>query len=210
MQDIIPFNFSGHDVRTLADDKEQTWFVAADVSDVLEYRDASRLTRLLAEDEKGAHIVSTPGGNQRMAIINEPGLYRAIFASRSEKAEPFRRWVFHDVLPALRHTGQYIHEGSGIDRNLQSLSIRFADLMATYGHNRKKGLTDQEDKVARSFSRAMERAGLPRQFETKDGDLYVTPGLAEVIVEYISKGGKGGLSGHKDRALRHIKEHTHA
>lgn len=90
MQDIIPFDFDGHAIRTLNDDQGQTWFVARDVAKVLEYRNAPDMTRLLADDENTTHNVRSihrGPGNPNVTLINEPGLYRAIFSSRSKKAE---------------------------------------------------------------------------------------------------------------------------
>ena len=40
-------------------------------------------------------------------LINEPGLYRLILTSRKPEAKAFKRWVIHEVLPALRKTGYY-------------------------------------------------------------------------------------------------------
>lgn len=106
MPDIVPFNFQGAEVRVTTVDGEP-WWVASDVAAVLEFRDASNATRALDEDEKGYSEVSTPGGTQRVMVVNEPGLYRMIFRSRAEGAKPFQRWVTHDVLPQIRKTGRY-------------------------------------------------------------------------------------------------------
>jgi len=38
----------------------------------------SLLTKVLDEGEKGIDTICTPGGKQKMAIINEPGLYSLI------------------------------------------------------------------------------------------------------------------------------------
>ena len=95
----------------------EPWFVASDVSEVLGYRTAYDMTRNLFEDEKGTQIVRTPGGNQQMAIVNEPGFYHAVMQRRSSwvknddarhRVEAFQRWVTHEVLPAIRKTGGYI------------------------------------------------------------------------------------------------------
>jgi prophage antirepressor-like protein len=40
-------------------------------------------------------------------IVSESGLYKLIFTSRLPKANDFRRWVAHDVLPSIRKTGCY-------------------------------------------------------------------------------------------------------
>ena len=42
-----------------------------------------------------------------MLTVTEPGLYRLIFKSRKSVAQKFQRWIFHEVLPAIRKTGSY-------------------------------------------------------------------------------------------------------
>lgn len=103
---ILPFRFESREVRTLLVD-DQPWFVAADVSAALEYRDAFNMHRNLDEDEKGTQIVSTPGGEQEMLVINESGLYSAILRSRKAEAKRFKKWVTSEVLPAIRKHGHY-------------------------------------------------------------------------------------------------------
>ena len=105
---IVPlaFQFDALPVRVI-DRNGEPWFAATDVSSALGYRDATNLVRLLDEDEKGAHEVSTPGGPQSLIVISESGLFHAIFKSRSEVAARFRRWVTGEVLPAIRKTGGY-------------------------------------------------------------------------------------------------------
>lgn len=100
------FRYESHEVRTVLVDGEP-WFVAADVCAVLEIADPKSSVRLLDDDEKGVHSVHTPGGEQRVSVINEPGLYSLILRSRKPEAKAFRRWVTHEVLPAIRRTGSY-------------------------------------------------------------------------------------------------------
>lgn len=42
-----------------------------------------------------------------MTVINEPGLYSVILRSDKPQARDFKRWITHEVLPAIRKTGQY-------------------------------------------------------------------------------------------------------
>ncbi|WP_028654857.1 BRO family protein [Nocardioides sp. J54] len=100
------FKYESHDVHVVSIDGEP-WFVAGDVARILDFRDAFNLTRGLDEDERGTHVVSTPGGEQTVTVINEAGLYSAILRSRVPQAKAFKRWVTHDVLPAIRRTGSY-------------------------------------------------------------------------------------------------------
>jgi prophage antirepressor-like protein len=101
-----PFDFNGQSVRVVELDGEP-WFVASDVAKILGYESSYYLTRGLDGDEKGAHIVGTPGGNQEMTIISESGLYSAILRSRVDGAKAFKRWITREVIPAIRKTGSY-------------------------------------------------------------------------------------------------------
>ena len=93
-------------IRAFTEDGEP-WFVASDVAKALGYRMASDMTRRLDDDEKGTRSMRTPGGEQEMAVITEAGLYNAILGSKVPGAKDFKRWVTHDVLPALRAKGTY-------------------------------------------------------------------------------------------------------
>lgn len=74
MKNMISKAFEGHDIRIITDQQGEPWFVAKDVSIALGYRDAANMTRNLKEHQQGTQNVSTPGGTQKMAVINEPGL----------------------------------------------------------------------------------------------------------------------------------------
>lgn len=100
------FNYSGHEVRSIMIDDEP-WFVASDVARVLEYRAAPDMTRRIEDEDKGYAKVRTPGGEQELSILNESGLYDAVFRSNAEGARKFKRWVTREVLPAIRKTGSY-------------------------------------------------------------------------------------------------------
>lgn len=104
--DLIPFNYGDHRIRVFIIDGEPC-FALADVAAVLGYRDTHNASRILREIEKGTHSVSTPGGEQRISVVSEPGLYRLIMRSRRPDAEPFQDWVVAEVLPAIRKTGGY-------------------------------------------------------------------------------------------------------
>lgn len=108
MTNLISKAFEGHNIRIITDQQGEPWFVAKDVSIALGYRDAANMTRNLKEHQQGTQNVSTPGGTQKMAVINEPGLYRAVLKSRIESAERFQDWVTDEVLPSIRKHGGYI------------------------------------------------------------------------------------------------------
>ena len=82
MTNLISKAFEGHNIRIITDQQGEPWFVAADIAKVLEYTEASAMTRHLDDDEKGLSIVQTLGGSQELITINESGLYSAILRSR--------------------------------------------------------------------------------------------------------------------------------
>lgn len=108
---IVPQVFENEEfgqLRAVQNEAGEPLFVASDVAKALGYRDAEKMTRRLDDDEKGTRSVGTPGGEQQMTVITEGGLYSAILGSKLPKAHEFKRWVTHEVLPALRRDGAYV------------------------------------------------------------------------------------------------------
>lgn len=94
-------------VRAVTLDGEP-WFVAADVCRALGLGNSSMAVSKLDEDEKGISSIDTLGGEQKLGIVNEPGLYTLVLSSRKPEAKAFKRWITHEVIPAIRKTGGYI------------------------------------------------------------------------------------------------------
>lgn len=93
-------------VRAVRGDDGEPLFVARDVTDALGLDRTA--TRRLDEDEKGVRSTHTPGGNQQVLLVTEPGFYKLVLQSRKPEAKTFQRWVTHEVLPALRREGGYM------------------------------------------------------------------------------------------------------
>lgn len=105
--ELIPFDFEGRPVRVVTDAQGEPWFVAADVCAALHLPETHKAVARLDDDEKGRNSIPTPGGEQEMTVVNEPGLYSLVLGSRKVEAKRFKRWVTHEVLPAIRKTGRY-------------------------------------------------------------------------------------------------------
>lgn len=121
------FTFRTTEVRTVVVDGNP-WFVASDIAKALNFRDAANMTRVLDDDERGTHIMSTPSGDQEMIVINESGMYHAVLKSRKPEAKPFRKWVTAEVLPAIRKTGRYEGTPYSVQPG-QTLSAEQADTL---------------------------------------------------------------------------------
>ena len=96
-------------VRTVLRDGEP-WFVASDVCRALEVGNPTQALSRLDEDEKSITLISNEGirGNPNMTIVSEPGLYTLVLGSRKPEAKAFKRWITHDVIPAIRKHGGYL------------------------------------------------------------------------------------------------------
>lgn len=108
MNDMKIFENSEFGAVRVVDVNGEPWFVARDVCECLELGNPRTSIALLDEDEKGVHTMDTPGGAQEMSIVSEAGLYSLILRSRKPEAKAFKRWITHEVLPAIRKHGGYL------------------------------------------------------------------------------------------------------
>lgn len=95
-------------VRAVRGEDGEPMFVAKDVCAALGLGNSRQALARLDDDEKGVISTDTPGGEQQMQAVNEPGLYVLVLSSRKPEARAFKRWVTHEVLPALRRDGGYM------------------------------------------------------------------------------------------------------
>ena len=107
MNELALFNYEGNEIRTVVIEGD-AWFVAVDVCAVLAHSNPAMAVKGLDDDEKGISKVYTPGGVQDMTVISESGLYSLVIRSNKPEAKGFKRWVTHEVIPAIRKTGGYV------------------------------------------------------------------------------------------------------
>ena len=133
MNEIVK-SFEGINIR-IVEHEDGIWFVAKDVCSYFGENNYRRALGNLDQDEKGVSQMNTPGGRQKLLIVNESGLYGLLFAmqpkrargvtkeyvqKRQEKLRLFKRWVTHDVLPSIRKTGAYLAPNISMEK-LQNL-----------------------------------------------------------------------------------------
>ena len=98
------------EIRTMTDEKGETFFVGKDVAMALGYKKPENAvaTHVDSEDKTTTLIQGTGSKYKSKTIfINESGLYSLILSSKLEQARQFKRWVTSEVLPAIRKTGRY-------------------------------------------------------------------------------------------------------
>ncbi|WP_439236734.1 P22AR C-terminal domain-containing protein [Lonepinella koalarum] len=102
------FNFNSNPVRIEIFDN-QPHFCLLDVCGIFEIQNSRRVQSQML-DPQGVRLAYTLAKDERQrrtAFINEPNLYRIIFRSEKPIAKEFQNWVFEEVLPQIRKTGQY-------------------------------------------------------------------------------------------------------
>jgi len=103
---LIESAFEGAQVRSAMVDGSPVWIGkdACAALGISKYRDA--LAQLDA-DERVSIVADTLGGRQKLTAITEEGIYGLLLIAPSEVAKRFRRFLKHEVLPALRKHGVY-------------------------------------------------------------------------------------------------------
>lgn len=104
MNELSIFHYHDNEIRTIERD-DGVWWVLADVCKVLDVKNITDTANRLEDDERGRFNLGRQG---EAWIINESGLYNVILRSDKPEAVPFRRWVTHEVLPAIRKHGAYM------------------------------------------------------------------------------------------------------
>lgn len=105
-------------VRVLYEDGKPL-FCGADACKALGYKNQhDALTRHCKGVVKRYPL--TNGGKQQMNFLPEGDLYRLITHSKLPSAEKFERWVFDEVLPAIRKSGMYGADPAELERLRQS------------------------------------------------------------------------------------------
>ncbi len=111
MNTLTAFTYGSTVVRT-AGSPEQPMFCVQDICTVLGIKNHKNKNAILEQHEKDVvQCLDRIGRKQNKVFCTEPGFYRIVFSvQKNLKTEPFKKWVFHEVLPAIRKTGKYENE----------------------------------------------------------------------------------------------------
>lgn len=91
-------------IRAIKDESGDPLFIAVDVCQALGLGQVTNALRRLDDDERT--LISIKGHD--VNAVNESGLYSLVLSSRKPEAKAFKRWVTHEVLPAIRKDGGYM------------------------------------------------------------------------------------------------------
>ena len=201
------FNFEDSVVRT-AGTFEKPLFCVKDVCAMLGVKNSRDKVRLLDEDEKdGVETFDAIGRSQKTTFCTEPGLYRIIFScQRNPKTEPIKRWVFHEVLPSIRKTGEFKlkqdlaevsglleqtqntlariqHEKHQVDQNFDMVADRHAWTRILAIRNIESGSFLKSSARHKRMCRLVARLKIHRAVKWKNGKPYFVSEAA--ILEYM-------------------------
>ena len=127
MTNLVSRMFQDKEVRFVGTADYPEW-VAADIVAVLhpevEIKNRTTYLRGIPSEWKGLQKVQTLGGTQTMATIYEPGLYFLISRSNSPIAVIFQKWMFEEVLPAIRRDKFYVDPSIAVNTD----PVAFGDL----------------------------------------------------------------------------------
>ena len=114
------------DIRTMTNEKGDTFFVGKDVALALGYaKPENALSVHVDNDDKTTTLIQGTGSNykSKAIIINESGLYALVLSSKLPQAKVFKHWVTSEVLPQIRKTGGYIPTKDAKGRELSDLEV---------------------------------------------------------------------------------------
>lgn len=158
MNDLQIFNYHDTPLRTVEKDGE-LWWVLKDVCAALSIIDHVTTAKRLEPDEVGqTHVIDSKGRNQLTYIVNEPGLYSVILRSDKPEAKDFKRWVTHEVLPAIRQKGSYSVPAMSPAQLIAAQAQLLVDMERRMDEMQGQTLALEEkvDKAMKAFSRPAE------------------------------------------------------
>lgn len=144
--EIVPQVFKSSEfgaIRAMRSADGEPWFVAKDVCDALELSNVTVALQRLDDDERAKFNLGRQGDTN---VVNEAGLYMLILGSKKKEAHAFKRWVTHEVLPALRRDGAYVaSDGTEDDATLMARALLAA----------KRAIDRKEQRIAELEPKAL-------------------------------------------------------
>ena len=116
------------DIRTLAKENGETFFVGKDVAKALGYSDPQKAIKMHVDSEdKLTRQIVVSGQKRNVIFIDESGLYSLILSSKLPQVKQFKRWVTSEVLPAIRRTGAYAVPNPAVTDSTEHLLAELRD-----------------------------------------------------------------------------------
>jgi prophage antirepressor-like protein len=102
----------------------------------------------LDNDEKLIYKLHISGQQRESWIINESGLYSLVLTSTKPEAKAFKRWLTHEVLPAIRRTGKFTNEqAQAIELENKAIVRRLAEVNSLLAGNKGEAAALRKEKA---------------------------------------------------------------
>ena len=137
---------TGVTLRTVEVD-DTIYFVGKDAAEMLGYTNPRKAINDHCRGvTKRYPIVDALGRTQEVRIISEPDFYRLVVNSKLPTAQEYERWVFEEVLPAIRRKGAYV--ASTGEESLEELMSRALSAANEAIARQKARIAQQEQELA--------------------------------------------------------------
>lgn len=168
--DLQVFAFEHAEIRTLEIDGKR-WAVASDICNALDIKNARDAVTRLNEADVATADVRSGGQMRKMYVVSEDGATDLVLDSRKPEARRFRRFLTHEVWPAIRETGSYsatpalsedeiVHQALAITaRRVEELTARVA-VLEPQAAVASKLLDAEGDLSVRDAAQTLTRAGI--------------------------------------------------
>ena len=100
------FKYEDNEIRTVEIDGKR-WAAGVDICKVLDIKNSRDALSRLDEADVVSTDIRSGGQKRRMLFVSEDGATDLVLDSRKPEARKFRRFLTHEVWPAVRDTGSY-------------------------------------------------------------------------------------------------------
>lgn len=118
-------------IRSIIDPNGEPYFVASDVATILGYKNPADAVNnhcfnptpfkntTFSKVSQTLTSIEINDLHPQTLLIREPDVYALVLRSKLESAKKFQLWVFEEVLPSIRKTGQYsVNQGVNLPYNI--------------------------------------------------------------------------------------------
>lgn len=197
MSSLSVFNFKENQVRIVLDEQGNPMFVAKDVAIALGYADPTNAIKQHCRGVVKRHpIKDNLNRTQNVRVIYEPDVYALVFGSKLESAITFQNWVFEEVLPTIRKTGEYritltVEQQKALADTVRSRCKTNGEHYQTVWHNLKQhfGVERYTDILSADFPRAIQfvkTVELPPMIENHPQQHLLPKETVSKAIDYIS------------------------
>lgn len=148
-------------------------FFGKEVCKLLDIKNHRNAIGSLKPEHRGVHTMDTLGGQQKVSMVTESGLYKLVFKSRKPIAEQFQDWVCDEVLPSIRRHGRY-----ELEQKYDTERLEYKQEIEAL-NNEIKELEEANDEL---IDRVKELESLPKILRGKQERVKVSERLVELDI----------------------------